>query len=143
MRRCLTALCFFWCWSIAHAQILDRIDVVPGDKEAEFVIRFGVNILYQRHSPPNEGTLVRVFLRLVASEIPESDVMQETMRSPKTARLPTVTVLYPELINGMLVTFSHATRYSVRPGTDGRSIVITVPMLPAEKAATPTAAVAL
>ncbi len=107
------------------------------------MIRFGVNILYQRHSPPNEGTLVRVFLRLVASEIPESDVMQETMRSPKTARLPTVTALYPELINGMLVTFSHATRYSVRPGTDGRSIVITVPMLPAEKTAAPTAAVAL
>jgi hypothetical protein len=141
MRRCLTALCFFWCWSIADAQILDRIDVVPGDMEAEFVVRFGVSILYQRHAPPNEGTLVRVFVRLVGSDVPESEVMQETIRSPKTARLPTVTVLYPELINGMLVTFSHATRYAVRPGSDGRSIVITVPMLPLEKSVAPVAAV--
>ncbi len=143
MRRCLTALCFFWCWSIAGAQVLDRIDVVPGDKEAEFVVRFGANILYQRHAPQNEGSLLRVFLRLVGSDIPESEVMQQTIHSPRTARLPTITVLYPELVNGMLVTFSRATRYAVRPGSDGRSIVITVPMLPPEKPAVPAAAASL
>jgi hypothetical protein len=140
-RRYLTALCFFWCGSIAHAQILDRIDVVPGDKEAAIVVRFGVNILYRGHAPPNEGSLVRVSLRALGSDIPESDLIQETMRSPKTARVPTATVLYPE--NGMLVTFSHRTRYSVRPGSDGRSIVITVPLLPPEKTAAPTATVVL
>jgi hypothetical protein len=138
-RRCFTALCFFWCWSFAHAQILDRIDVVPHDKEADIIIRFGTNILYQRHVPLNEGSLVRVFLRLVGPDVSESEVMQETLRSPKNPRLPTVTVIYPELVNGMLVTFSQSTRYSVRPGANGRSIVITVPFLP-EQSPGPAAA---
>lgn len=134
LRRCLAALCLFWC-ALAQAQILDRIDVVSGDSEAEITIRFAQKILYQRHAPQNEGKLVRIFLRLVDASLPEAELMQETLRAPRISRVPGLTVVYPELVNGMLVTFSQTTRYAVRPGSDGRSLIITVPLLPPEKAA--------
>jgi hypothetical protein len=117
--------------SLARADVIDRIDVNAGDSEAHIVIKFSQKILYLRHTPVNEGKNLRVFIRLIDSAVHESDLMQETASSPKTDRVPNVTVLYPELVNGMLVTFSVATQYSVRPGSDGRSMVITVPLLPA------------
>lgn len=116
-----------------QAQILDRIDVVSGDEEAQIVVRFAQKILYQRHAPQNEGKIVRIFIRLVDTNLPEGELMQETLRSPKVARVPNVTVVYPELVNGMLVTFSQSTRYNVRPGEDSRSLIITVPLLPPDR----------
>lgn len=123
--------------SVANAQIIDRIDVTPGENEAEIVVQFSQKILYLRHTPLHDGKNLRIFIRLIDTNLVESDLMQETVRASKTDRVPNVTVLYPELINGMLVTFSKATRYSVRPGTDGRSIIITVPLLPATKTPAP------
>ncbi|TCV89511.1 hypothetical protein [Sulfurirhabdus autotrophica] len=131
--RCfLTVFLLFVC-SVANAQIIDHIDVTPGEHDAEIVIHFSEKILYLRHIPLNEGVKLRIFLRLIDTNLLESDLVQEIVRSPKTERVPDLTILYPELINGMLVTFSQSTKYSVRPGSDGQSIAITVPLLPAEK----------
>lgn len=124
--------------SLANAQIIDRVDVMPGENEAEIVVQFSQKILYLRHTPLHDGKNLRIFIRLIDTNLVESDLMQETVRASKTDRVPNVTVLYPELVNGMLVTFSRTTKYSVRPGTDGRSIIITVPLLPATKAPAPT-----
>lgn len=124
--------------SVANAQIIDRVDVTQGENEAEIVVRFSQKILYLRHTPLRDGKNLRIFIRLIDTNLVESDLMQETVRAPRTDRVPDVTVLYPELINGMLVTFSKTTSYTVRSGADGRSIVITVPLLPAAR--TPAAA---
>lgn len=137
IRHLLAAVLLLAC-SVANAQIIDRVDVTPGENEAEIVVQFSQKILYLRHTPLHDGKNLRIFIRLIDTNLVESDLMQETVRAPKTDRVPNVTVLYPELINGMLVTFSKATKYSVRPGTDGRSIIITVPLLPAAK--TPSSA---
>ena len=136
LRHLLAAVLLLAC-SVANAQIIDRVDVTPGENEAEIVVQFSQKILYLRHTPLHDGKNLRIFIRLIDTNLLESDLMQETVRAPKTDRVPNVTVLYPELINGMLVTFSKTTKYSVRPGTDGRSIIITVPLLPAAK--TPSA----
>lgn len=123
---------------MAGAQILDRIDVEPRENEARIVVRFTPKILYLRHVPLHEGKELRVFLRLNGSGLVESDLMQEAMRAPRAERVPGMTVLYPELVNGMLVTFSQKTSFAVRPGVDEHSIIITVPLLPPSKpAATP------
>lgn len=137
IRHLLTVVLLLAC-SVANAQIIDRVDVTPGENEAEIVVQFSQKILYLRHTPLHDGKNLRIFIRLIDTNLLESDLMQETVRAPKTDRVPNITVLYPELINGMLVTFSKTTKYSVRPGTDGRSIIITVPLLPAAK--TPSAA---
>lgn len=136
--RHLLAVVLLLACSVANAQIIDRVDVTPGENEAEIVVQFSQKILYLRHTPLHDGKNLRIFIRLIDTNLLESDLMQETVRAPKTDRVPNVTVLYPELINGILVTFSKATKYSVRPGTDGRSIIITVPLLPATKTPAPT-----
>lgn len=128
----------FWC-STAGAQVFDRIDVAVGEREAELTIRFAQKIQYLRHGPQTEVTDFRVFLRLLDG-VAESDLMQDTMRAPKIDRVPPVTVIFPELKNGMLVSFSQPTRYRLKAGADGRSIVLAVPLLPAPVAATPVVA---
>ncbi len=129
--RSLCLLVFLLAGANAAAEVIDRIDVRPHDIDADIVIRFTQKILYLRHSPLNDGKEVRIFLRLVDANVSESDLEQELVHSLKTDRVPDVTALYPELLNGMLVTFSQKTRFAVRPGTDGQSIIVTVPLLPA------------
>ncbi len=112
------------------AQVFDRIEVDARDAEAEIVIRFVPKILYLRHVPLSEGKEVRIFLRLNESGLHESDLMQETLHAAATDRVPGIRAIFPELVNGMLVTFSRRTAFAVKPGSDGRSIVITVPLPP-------------
>lgn len=128
--------------STARAQIFDRIDVDTREDEAEFVIRFVPKILYLRHVPLNEGREVRVFLRLNETGLNESDLMQEALQAKGNDRVPDVRALFPELVNGMLVTFSRRTSFAVKPGADNRSIVITVPLPPAAKPVVPPMPVA-
>lgn len=129
-RKLIAAFLVLMC-SVASADVIDRIDVNAGETEANIIIKFSQKILYLRHIPVSEGKDLRVFIRLIDSTVHESDLMQESAVSPKTDRVPNVTVLYPELVNGMLLSFSVATKYTVRPGSDGRSMIVTVPLLPA------------
>ncbi|MFA5243392.1 MAG: hypothetical protein WC392_13560 [Sulfuricella sp.] len=119
--------------SVANAELIDHIDVTPSESEAAVVIHFSQKILYLRHIPLHDGKNLRIFIRLVDTNLLESDLRQEIVKSPRTDRVPDISVLYPELTNGMLVTFSQATQFSVRPGPDGQSIIIKVPLLPAVK----------
>lgn len=112
------------------AQVLDGIEINRHGSEAEIRIRFTTEIQYLRHSPPDQGKLLRVSLRLTNPEFVEKDMPQQTLRSPDTDLVPKFTVTYPELVNGMLVAFAQTTSYRVRPGEDTRSIVIMVPVLP-------------
>ena len=134
-QACFFGLLFFAFSAIAEAQVIDRIDVKTGDVNAKITVRFSHRIHYLRHSPAAEARDLRVFLRLVDSPVPESELMQDTLRAPKTDRVPLATVTFPELRNGMLVSFSQVTKYEVSPGGDGQSIVLTVPLLPATETA--------
>lgn len=143
IRSLLLTLLLLACPLAGAQAVLDRIDVDTREQDAEVVIRFATKIQYQRHVPLHEGREVRVFLRLSETGLSENDLMQETLRVAATERMPGLNVLYPELINGMLVTFTRQTAFSVRPGTDNRSIVITLPLAPAAKPALPAEPVAL
>jgi hypothetical protein len=112
----------------AWAQVLERIEVNRVGKDAEITIRFSTQIQYLRHAPPIQGRLLRVFLRLVNPPAPEQDLMQETLSSPKTDLVPPFSVMFPELVNGMLISFAKPTTWEVRAGPDNRSIVVIVPV---------------
>jgi hypothetical protein len=142
LRQCIAALCLSACAVIAQAEVLDRIDVVTRESDAEIVVRFSSRVAYLRHVPQSNGRQVRVYFQLLDSRLPESDMARETARAPKTDRVPDVTVQYPELTNAMLVSFSRLTSYYVRPGDDGRSIILTVPLLPADGGSAPPKAAA-
>lgn len=126
------------CSAVNAQQVFDRIDVQVGESEAELTIRFAHKIQYLRHGPQTTVTDFRVFLRLLDGVV-ESELVQDTLRAPKIDRVPPVTMVFPELRNGMLVSFAQATKYRLKAGADGRSIVLTVPLLPAPAAQTPVA----
>jgi hypothetical protein len=123
----------------AFANIIDTIDVVRVGDQAELTIRFSTEIQYTRHSPENEGKFLRVFFRVTKPGFSEREAMQEVRRSPKNDLVPPFTVAYPELINGMLITFSKSTQFVVRAGDDSRSIVVMVPLPPEKLPKTPVA----
>lgn len=112
----------------AFAAVMDTIDVARVGDQAEITVRFTTEIQYIRHTPGNEGKFLRVFFRITQAGFSESELMQEVRRSPKSDLIPAFTVAYPELVNGMLITFAKTTKYIVRPGDDNRSIVVMVPL---------------
>ncbi|WP_162888612.1 tol-pal system YbgF family protein [Dechloromonas sp. HYN0024] len=119
----------------AFANILDSIDIARADeKHAQITIHFGPEIQYVRHVPDAEGKFLRIFFRVRNPGFSESEVMQEVLRSPKSDLVPKFTVAYPELVNGMLITFAKSTTFKVRPGDDNHSIEILVPALIEAKA---------
>lgn len=121
--------------NLVFAQVLDRIDVEERSADADIVIRFNERIQYRRHVPKEDGKLLRIFFVLADNYGVEEELMQETLSTRKTDRMPKVTVTYPELINAMLVTFPVSTKFSVRPGTDDKSIIITIPLAPIKEPA--------
>jgi hypothetical protein len=116
----------------AFAAVIETIDVSRVGDQAEVTIRFTTEIQYTRHTPGEEGKFLRVFFRITKPGFSESELMQEVRRSPKNDLVPPFTVAYPELVNGMLITFAKPTKYIVRAGDDSRSIVIMVPAPPAK-----------
>lgn len=117
----------------ASANVIDAIDIARVDGQAQVTIRFTTEIQYLRHGPEDEGKLLRIFVRVTKAGFLEQEVMQETVRSPKSDLIPRFSVIYPELVNGMLITFEKPTRYIVRPADDNRSIVIMIPLPPEAK----------
>lgn len=130
----------------ASANVIDAIEISRVDDKAQITIRFATEIQYLRHGPDDEGKFLRIFFRIAKPGFSENDVMQETLRSPPSDLIPRFTVAYPELVNGMLITFAKTTKFSVKPGGDARSILIFVPLTAeqmakaAEKAAAAPAA---
>lgn len=120
------------CTTTAFADGVERIDVVKHDNQADVIVRFDHKVQYLRHAPLMRGKDLRIFLRLAGGETHEEDIFQTSITSPKTEGVPDVTVVYPELIHAMLVTFSVTAEYTVRLGGDGQSIVITTPLIRSE-----------
>jgi hypothetical protein len=112
--------------SAAWAQIMDSIEINRVGKDAEITIHFSTQVQYLRHGPLKPGKLLRVFIR---SDTPDSELTQQTLKSPETDLVPRFSVTYPELTNGMAITFAQETSWEVRQGVDRRSIVIKVPAL--------------
>jgi hypothetical protein len=114
--------------SQARAQVLDRIEIVETPKEAEIHIVFNTRVLYLRHTPSDQGDLVRVFL-----DFPELDrsrrLGRELAASPPSDLVPKFTVTFPDqATNGLSVLFSKPVRFKVSQRDIRRSsrIVIAV-----------------
>ncbi|NTV70450.1 MAG: tetratricopeptide repeat protein [Azonexaceae bacterium] len=112
----------------AFAAVIDTVEIARVGDQAEVTIRFTTEIQYTRHTPGDQGKFLRIFFRVTKPGFSESEVMQEVRRSPKSDLIPPFTLAYPELVNGMLITFAKTTQYVVRAGDDSRSVVIMVPI---------------
>ena len=119
----------------AQAEYLSRIEVVHDSDKTDIVIHFDKNVLFERFFPQNKAKILFLKLRLIDTQPinEEKTFVEETLRLKPTNDFPGVSVSYANNNNQLLVTFPQVTKYSVRPGEDGRSVVIT--LLPQEEVA--------
>jgi hypothetical protein len=127
MKSFVLAMLTFMVAPAAYAQVLDAVDVQQRGADAEIVIRFANPVLYLRHNPLEEGRSVRVYLKLVGVGMQDGDLAPDSRRLPATGSAPAATIMFPESDGALSVSFDRSTRFSVRPGADGRSISILIP----------------
>ena len=111
----------------ARAQILDSVDVQEGEgPRSQILVRFTTPVQYLRHTPPDSGTTLRIFVQLLGPGIQPEDLMPMTLRYRGSKHVPPFSVSYPETDNALVVSFAREVRFSVGPGPDNRSILIAV-----------------
>jgi hypothetical protein len=118
--------------SLAHADLIDQVDVQRVKEDTEIAIRFSTTVQYERHQPPAEGSLLKIEFQVTGSrEQSEGRLLAETRRHPGNKDIPAFEVEYDGRNGFLLVKFARATPYKVGPGTDPRSIRILIPVPPA------------
>ena len=95
------------------AQVLDRIEIVETPTAAEIHIVFNARALYLRHTPSQQGDLIRVFL-----DFPDLDrslrFSRELASSPPSDLIPKFTVTFPDQgTNGLSIQFAKPVRFRV------------------------------
>lgn len=95
------------------AQVLDRIEIVETPTAAEIHIVFNTRALYLRHTPSEQGDLVRIFL-----DFPDQDrsrrFARELAASPPSDLIPKFTVTFPDqATNGLSIRFAKPVRFRV------------------------------
>jgi tetratricopeptide (TPR) repeat protein len=95
------------------AQVLDRIEIVETPTAAEIHIVFNARALYLRHTPAQQGDLIRLFL-----DFPDLDrsvrFPRELAASPPSDLIPKFTVTFPDQgTNGLSIQFAKAVRFRV------------------------------
>ena len=98
--------------------------------EADIIIRFATQVQYLRHVPLERGTSLRIYTRLNAAPGLEAGSARETLRLPDNDLVPGLTLTYPEADGGLSIAFESLTQFAARGGSDGRSIIVTVQVLP-------------
>jgi hypothetical protein len=122
--------------------MLDDVTVVSRNGHAEIHIMLATPVLYRTHFPPKEGQMLNIYFSLAALGVPRSrDMQPEYRRGPPSDLVPRFYVLYvdPDIDSNahIIVQFYQPVRFSVRPGPDARSFIITVDRKSDEKKAVP------
>lgn len=125
----LFILCFLLTHAMpAQAEYLNQIEVVQSETSNDFVIHFDKNILFEKNSPLNEAKVLLIRLRVLDTRpiAEERTFVEETLMVKSKDGLPGISVSYANNSNQLIVTFSRSTKYTVRPGADSRSIIISL-----------------
>jgi len=133
---------------IAYAQevILDDVDTSVESDWAQIRIRFTMPVNYVRHFPQERGQLLQIFFTIASLDTQNVSLREEIRNVPTTPVIPGTTITFePPLSNNfqrdpssLLIRFDRPVSYDVRPGDDHRSLVIYLPIVPAETKPTGT-----
>lgn len=123
-----------WAGGVAASTLLDRAETVAANGATEVRITFARPIAYRRHAPAREGQIVRIELDAPGAERTRARD-EEYLRVPPTAGAPGYFVLHrpagdsdaPTAPFVLTVQFDAPTRYALRPGADGRSLILAIP----------------
>lgn len=136
-RRITAALLIALGWVLSgptRAEVIDDIEVRSDQGVTEIRLQFTVPVRYIKHFPQERGTLVKLYLQVLALDGVEETEHQEYKRTPSFPLLPPFRVAYSTVRNCFAVTaplcldiqFSEPVRYRIRQGEDGRSILFDV-----------------
>jgi hypothetical protein len=124
------------------ADVLDDIEVRTEGGIGEIRLTFAVPVRYIKHFPPERSELLKIYLQMVDLSGPLNDDLRGYKRSPPMALVPSYALTYTTArtcfaVNDPLCLdfqFSQPVQYRIRPGEDGRSIIVHI--LPDSKPAT-------
>ena len=119
---------------VSRAQLVDDIEVRSDQGVAEIRLRFAVPVRYIKHFPTDNGQIIKLFLQVLSLDGIEEIEPREYKHIRVTAPVPAFSVTYSTVrtchsVRDPLcldIQFNKAVRFDVRPGEDGRSIVLHV-----------------
>ena len=126
LQRSLTitaALCACLMTSHVFGQAVDNIAIERRGNATVINVRFITFVQYLRHTPPDSGNSLQIYVQLTGS-VPPSDLVPHTTRIPRAGDTPEITVRFPDIGNSLRVTFDQSQKFTVSSSPDGRGIVI-------------------
>lgn len=129
----------------ANAQLVDDIEVRAVGNRAEATLKLAAQVRLVRSAVSSSGKTVQIFFQLTTSDEAIARIVEEARKSPPNAPVEPFTVIYSPLnqtgVRRLDIVFLQPVKPAVRIGPDGRSFVITLPLLrsPAERATTASA----
>ena len=128
--------------NFARAQdlILEDVDTSVESEWARIRIHFTLPVNYVRHFPQERGQLLQIFFTIGGMASEDMSLREERRNVSATPVLPATIITYepPPSLNlqrdpsSVSVRFDRPVNYDVRPGEDHRSIVIYIPIAPAQ-----------
>lgn len=112
---------------LAHAQVIDAIDIVQSGKEAEIRLHFITNIRYVRNVALKNGD-IRIYVTLLNIDPKDPRLIWEKRESPSSDLVKPFTVTYPELDSSLTLSFGEKVNFRVASGKDGQSVSIFTPI---------------
>ncbi len=117
----------------AAARILDRLEVRSGTQSQEIHIKLNQPVRYITHAPVTNGDFLQIELRLIP--IGETEAQEQKVREAlswkPSAAVPLAEVSYENIsprLSRLTLRFTRSVRYSVKGGSDFRSVVVTLPV---------------
>ncbi|MES2013588.1 MAG: hypothetical protein V4445_07550 [Pseudomonadota bacterium] len=129
---CLALLGFLLPIEAFAQQILDKIEIVQTQTEADIHIEFFTQVRYLRHSPNKESSRLQVFLEF--PQLGAVTTQRESLNSPPSDIVPSFIVSYPDQNDSLAIRFKKPVKFRITPDNSGRGIVIHVPL---DKSAVP------
>jgi hypothetical protein len=116
----------------AHADLLEDMETRTEQGVIEIRLVFNVPVRYLKHFPAENGELLKVYLQIVGLNKPTDEELRGYKRSAAMPQVPSYTVTYTTARNCFAtreplcldIQFSQPVHYRLRPGEDGRSLLI-------------------
>jgi hypothetical protein len=120
--------------STVSADVLEDMEVRTQDGTGEIRLTFSVPVRYLKHFPPEHGELLKVYLQIVERSDLLNDDLRGYKRSPAMALVPSYSLTYTTARDCFATSnplcldfqFSQPVQYRIRPGEDGRSLIILI-----------------
>jgi len=129
MKRRLFALCAVMCGGVVNAQPLDDIRLQYQDQSIVATINLTGPVQYLRHFPESHGKTLEIYFdRVKGATTDETWVDNEVRHSPPSSLIPGFTVTTRDQATNprLVIEFEREAEYSVSPGKDNRSLLITI-----------------